>query len=128
MTPCEPNPCGPNAICKEQNGVGSCSCTSNYFGNPYDGCRPECITNSDCSSNLACINMKCIDSCPGTCGKNAVCQVINHNSVCSCNVDYTGDPFRYCSLIEKGIFCTLYTMNLFVIFLLHYFLRFCRTN
>lgn len=103
-TPCESNPCGPNAICKEQNGVGSCTCDPDYFGNPYEGCRPECITNSDCSSNLACINMKCRNPCPGTCGRNAECNVINHNPICSCYKDYTGDPFRYCSFIETGRF------------------------
>ena len=108
-SPCEPNPCGSNAICKEQNGAGSCSCIADYFGNPYEGCRPECITGSDCASNLACINLKCKDPCPGTCGRNAECQVINHNPICTCFVDYTGDPFRYCSITEKGRFFIQYT-------------------
>jgi len=38
LNPCEPSPCGINAICKEQNGAGSCSCLPEYFGNPYEGC------------------------------------------------------------------------------------------
>ncbi len=99
VSPCVPSPCGANAICKEQNGAGSCVCFPEYFGNPYEGCRPECIVNTDCPTNKACANNKCIDPCPGTCGSNAVCQVVSHKPVCSCLPSYTGDPFRYCSLI-----------------------------
>lgn len=97
-TPCSPNPCGSNANCQEQNGAGSCQCQPNYYGNPYEGCRPECILNSDCSSNKACSNNKCIDPCPGTCAQNAECQVINHLPSCVCFADFTGDPYRFCSI------------------------------
>lgn len=97
-TPCVPSPCGANAICREQNGAGSCSCLPEYLGNPYEGCRPECVLNSDCPSNKACIRNKCIDPCPGTCGQNANCQVINHLPSCTCIPGYTGDPFRFCNL------------------------------
>ncbi|RZC36330.1 hypothetical protein BDFB_000152 [Asbolus verrucosus] len=48
--------------------------------------------------SIACINSKCADPCPGTCGQNAQCQVINHLPSCTCNPGYTGDPFRYCNL------------------------------
>lgn len=99
LSPCVPSPCGANAICKEQNGAGSCTCLPDYIGNPYEGCRPECTLNSDCAPNLACINNKCKNPCPGTCGQNAECQVINHLPSCTCIVGYTGDPFRYCSVI-----------------------------
>lgn len=97
-TPCQPNPCGSNALCREQNGVGSCQCLPEYFGNPYEGCRPECVLNSDCSSNLACVNSKCVNPCPGTCGQNALCQVVNHLPSCICHEGYTGDPYRYCNV------------------------------
>lgn len=99
LNPCQPSPCGTNAICKEQNGAGSCTCLPEYIGNPYDGCRPECVLNSDCPSNKACIKNKCDNPCAGTCGQNADCQVINHLPSCSCRPGYTGDPFRYCSVI-----------------------------
>lgn len=98
-TPCQPSPCGANAQCREQNGAGACICLPEYIGNPYEGCRPECVLNTDCPSNKACINNKCKDPCPGTCGQNANCQVINHLPSCTCIVGYTGDPFRYCNLI-----------------------------
>lgn len=95
-TPCSPSPCGSNAICKERNNAGSCTCIEGYTGNPYDGCRPECVVNTDCPSSRACINNKCSDPCPGSCGENADCQVVNHASLCTCFNGYTGDPFRYC--------------------------------
>lgn len=95
--PCVPSPCGSNAICKTQNNVGSCTCLPDYFGNPYESCRPECIVNSDCTKNLACIRNKCQNPCPGTCGLNAECQVINHIPSCICNSGFSGDPFKHCN-------------------------------
>lgn len=93
-----PSPCGSNAICKERNKAGSCVCLPEYVGNPYEGCRPECILSSDCPLNQACVRNKCIDPCPGTCAENTNCQVINHAPTCTCIDGYTGDPFRFCSL------------------------------
>lgn len=97
--PCEPSPCGINAICNEKNGAGSCVCLPDYNGNPYEGCRPECVINSDCPSDKACLRNKCIDPCPGTCGQNAYCQVVNHLPSCACNQGYTGDPFKFCDKV-----------------------------
>jgi len=105
--PCTPSPCGSNAICKEFNGAGSCTCLPNYIGNPYEGCRPECVLNSDCPANLACMNTKCRDPCPGSCGRNALCQVVNHLPMCNCYPRYTGDAFSYCIPVEIGMI-TLY--------------------
>lgn len=96
--PCTPNPCGIHAICREQNGAGACQCEASYIGDPYQGCRPECILSSDCPSHLACINNKCQDPCPGTCSLNAYCQVINHVAKCYCNNGFTGDGYRYCNV------------------------------
>ena len=100
--PCTPSPCGPNAICKEQNGAGSCSCVTDYIGNPYEGCRPECLRSSDCPSNQACVNSKCKDPCPGTCGPNAECHVVNHLAMCNCYPGYTGNPFTFCTVTQPG--------------------------
>lgn len=100
LSPCKPSPCGFNAICKEQHGVGSCSCLQDYIGNPYDGCRPECVVDTDCISTLACIQSKCKDPCPGVCGQFAECQVINHQPSCTCIAGYSGNPFHYCNIIR----------------------------
>lgn len=109
QNPCQPSPCGPYSICREINGHGVCSCQPNYIGSP-PGCRPECIVSSECSQDKACINQKCVDPCPGTCGDNARCQVINHNPICSCPNGYVGDPFIRC-VVEKSMirFSTCHT-------------------
>lgn len=103
VTPCIPSPCGTNAVCREHNGAGACTCLSEYYGNPYEGCRPECLVNSDCTSNKACIANKCKDPCPGICGPNAECHTLAHNPSCTCFTGYSGDPFRYCSPIPQMI-------------------------
>lgn len=100
--PCNPSPCGANAICKERNGAGSCSCLPEYQGDPYTGCRPECVVNSDCGRTRACVNNKCRDPCPGACGSNADCRVANHSPTCTCIPGYSGDPLRACYLVQAG--------------------------
>jgi hypothetical protein len=94
--PCNPSPCGSNAICRERNSAGSCSCLPEYFGDPYTGCRPECILSSDCDRKKACINNKCKDPCAGTCGLNAKCYVVNHTPSCTCIEGYTGNALQAC--------------------------------
>lgn len=93
--PCYPSPCGPNSECRNSNGVPSCSCLHNYIGAPPN-CRPECTINSECTSNRACIREKCVDPCPGSCGVQAQCSVINHTPICTCIDGYKGDPFVSC--------------------------------
>lgn len=93
--PCEPSPCGLYSSCRVQNKHAVCACLPNYIG-ASPNCRPECISNSHCAQNMACINERCKDPCPGTCGNNALCRVINHNPSCSCMPDFTGDPFTIC--------------------------------
>lgn len=94
--PCNPSPCGTNAICKELNGAGSCSCLPEYIGDPYSGCRPECVMNSDCPRDKSCVNNKCKDPCPGTCGFNADCRVNNHIPTCLCLPGFIGNPLSSC--------------------------------
>lgn len=96
--PCEPSPCGPNSQCRSINNQAVCSCLAGYIGSPPT-CRPECITSSECSLTQACINWKCVDPCPGTCGLYAKCQVVNHSPICTCPPRTTGDPFSRCSPI-----------------------------
>lgn len=99
--PCLLSPCGKNAICTAVDGIAKCTCIPPFVGNPYmDGCEAECIINQDCESHLACFNQHCRDPCPGVCGANAHCEVVNHLPMCSCLPGYTGDPFRACK-VEK---------------------------
>ena len=59
-------------------------------------CRPECLLGSDCPSNQACVNQRCVDPCPGTCASNSDCRVVNHSPVCSCAAGFTGNAFSDC--------------------------------
>ena len=94
--PCNPSPCGPNAQCND----GLCTCVSGYLGDPYTICRPECVINTDCSRNEACLLQKCRNPCIGTCGTNAECNVINHLPMCSCPRNMTGNAFVSCSPVQ----------------------------
>ena len=106
--PCDPSPCGSNAICNN----GQCSCTSEYpMGDPYQACRPECIQNNDCDRNLACIRNKCSDPCVGICGSNALCEVFNHVATCSCPQGMSGNPFFDCRPYQSMYFFSLSPSN-----------------
>lgn len=108
--PCQPTPCGPYSQCRVVNGHAVCSCQTNYIGTP-PSCRPECMVSADCAQDKACIKQKCIDPCPGTCGLNARCQVVNHNPICSCSPGFTGDPFVQCIKEErKHTFLSYFTL------------------
>lgn len=102
VNPCQASPCGPNSQCRELHNQAICSCLPEYKGNPPN-CRPECTVSSECSLEKACVNQKCVDPCPGTCGLRAQCTVINHSPICSCPLDNTGDPFTICNPIESKI-------------------------
>lgn len=101
--PCEPSPCGPNAQCLVVNDQPSCSCLPTFIGTP-PSCRPECVANNECSNNLACINQRCQDPCPGSCGQDAECRVVSHTPICLCITGYTGDPFIRCTLQQQSEF------------------------
>lgn len=101
LNPCLPSPCGLNAECRNIGGIPSCSCLIGFFGSPPN-CKPECVLNTECSNDKACINMKCQNPCLGSCGLSAVCDVVNHVPMCSCPDGYEGDPFVSCSVKKTG--------------------------
>ena len=99
VEPCNPSPCGRNAECSQQRGAASCRCVGDYTGNPYIECRPECVVSQECPASLACISQHCRDPCPGLCGLNAKCRVVNHAPQCSCVPGFTGDAFTSCQRV-----------------------------
>lgn len=99
--PCRPSPCGSNAKCVSRGSAGSCVCLPQYTGDPYSGCRPECVLNADCPRNKACVNNRCRDPCPGLCGPNAQCSVANHVPACYCLPGFTGNPVSSCQSIPR---------------------------
>ena len=100
INPCQPSPCGPNANCNAIGETASCSCMSDFVGHPPN-CKPECVSNAECASNLACISQKCKDPCPGVCATNAECTVVSHSAICICQNGYTGNPFSYCEIQKQ---------------------------
>lgn len=110
QNPCRPSPCGPYSECREVNNHAVCSCQKNYIGTP-PACRPECTVSSECPLDKACMHQKCVDPCPGTCGLNARCNVINHNPICSCSPGFTGDPFVRCLPEESKLHCRLFPFS-----------------
>lgn len=97
---CNPSPCGANAICRD----GTCYCNDEHQGDPYVGCRPECVLSTDCPRNKACIKNKCLDPCLGTCAGNAICDVVNHIPMCSCPQGMTGNAFYNCERIQGNYY------------------------
>lgn len=103
-----PSPCGLNSKCQIANDAPLCTCLSEYIGEPPN-CRPECVSNGECSTQLACINQKCRDPCPGSCGINSECRVISHASMCVCIAGFEGDPFVQCN--PKQSKCAIVVMS-----------------
>lgn len=112
--PCSPSPCGINAYCHERFDTAICECVPNYRGNPYQGCQPECLVNTDCPKSQACIKTRCQDPCPGTCGVGAICTVSNHVPICSCPLPTIGDAFTLCQVPVEGNF-TIHIFNYIII-------------
>lgn len=92
---CNPTPCGANSKCRVENGRAVCSCQDGYIGNPIQGCTHECDTDAQCAADRACVGFRCQDPCT-SCGQYAECRVNNHRSICSCPVNFLGDPFTRC--------------------------------
>lgn len=107
-----PTPCGPNSLCKNVDSRAVCSCVANYVGRPPN-CRPECVSNSECPTILACINEKCRDPCVGSCGLNAECRVVSHSPICMCIGGYSGDPFSGCTrvVVQSKLSLDFYVTN-----------------
>jgi len=67
-----------------------------YFGH-FPAPKPECTSDPECPTNLACIQERCQNPCFTTvCGTNAECNVNNHRAVCICRAGYIGDPYTIC--------------------------------
>lgn len=101
--PCRDS-CGVNALCNVINHKAVCYCPSNFIGSPEVQCtlqeeRPkvECLQDSECTNDKACINSRCINPCSGNiCGDNAECHAQLHRAVCTCRNGFTGNAQTSC--------------------------------
>lgn len=57
--------------------------------------------SSECPSNRACVNQKCVNPCPQPCGQSTNCLVVNHSPICTCKDGNTGNPFTRCFPIQR---------------------------
>lgn len=116
--PCLPSPCG-NSECGEYDGhVAICNPCIGEDAIYNPACRPECLTDADCSFNKACLNQACTDPCPGSCGINAFCTVVLHTPACSCPEGFIGNPFEQCVLNRKYLHSKLIIFYADVCFLI----------
>jgi len=86
--PCNPSPCGPNAISRP-SGVGrsarcTCTCPPGHFGDPNVSCtKGECQRDEECQDDEACQDHYCVKVCkPATCQKDFFCRPRRHVAVC----------------------------------------------
>ena len=98
--PCQPNPCGPGALCNVNNaGNAICTCELGLIPKPdtITGCGPECVRDPDCQRGYICQNQRCVvkpDPCdPSPCGPGAECSVTGSgNAICRCQPGLIPNP------------------------------------
>lgn len=106
VNPCSNgSPCARTAECLAQNHRAICSCPAGLIGDPFTNCfaeqivvKPECRSDSECSSTQSCINERCQNPCAdrNPCAGNAECRVAQHRPLCSCPAGWGGDPQVQC--------------------------------
>lgn len=129
VEPCENIHCGVNANCISDRNRATCRCQENYVGDPYVRCSPECILNSDCPYNEACIQSKCRNPCDNQCGFNAECYVRDHIPRCMCISHHEGNPYVSCTRIRPSkmnmIYSLFFIYSFFDIFMIYMLNTFC---
>ena len=103
--PCLVNdPCATNAECYAERHQAYCRCPSGLLGDGHNECFVVgCRANSECPSDRACINMKCIDPCvfDNPCAPKAECINRDHQTLCRCPPGTYGDPNQQCFPIPQ---------------------------
>lgn len=98
--------CGFGAKCHAQNHLAICRCPQGYTGNPYVGCRPEprpeCRSDPECPTRLACLDERCQDPCGvlSPCQRPAECLVSGsvpvRTMICVCPGGYVSSGSGTC--------------------------------
>ncbi|KAK0080812.1 hypothetical protein PV325_013287 [Microctonus aethiopoides] len=64
-----------------------------------------CTNNTQCLKTQYCLTEVCRNPCPGSCGIDASCHVINHTLSCICPDCYEGDAYEQCTPLQKKQKC-----------------------
>lgn len=103
------NDCSPNEKCIQSVCTTSCVSNSQCLDKQacVNGmCLIGCRSNKNCESNEACINSKCQNPCENgaVCGPNALCDCIDHSTICKCPAGFEGNPIpeQGCIRIPSG--------------------------
>lgn len=97
-------PCPLTFTCTPQNHFPQCKCQlgiANIIDKKCD--VSNCVSSDECPEHLACYKGKCTDMCEllKLCGDGALCEMINHSPICSCEKSLIGDPYISCENFEK---------------------------
>lgn len=114
VDPCRYTQCGTGATCVVVGGKARCRCPPGYFGDSLVRCeRPQCTSDSECPSQLACRNLRCQNPC--SCATDALCTVTAHVPTCRCPPGYIGNPHQTCSIgkLLDNIFPWIYKSNFY---------------
>lgn len=70
-------------------------------------CIIGCRSNKDCSTSYACINNTCQNPCNSkeVCGPNALCSVVEHQTICRCPDGFEGNPTPEEGCVRYPITC-----------------------
>jgi hypothetical protein len=116
---CDEDSCAETATCIGQQHQAKCHCPPGTTGSPYIECHgekhtkpePECRSDSDCSSQLACINQLCKNPCANgdVCTRDQECRVLDtlplRTVLCQCPPDTIADNLGNCKPIRSQPEC-----------------------
>ncbi|CAL4155880.1 unnamed protein product [Meganyctiphanes norvegica] len=82
-----------------ENHTATCTCHDSLNGNPYayesdSGCH-NCINDSHCRFDEACVGHTCNDVCSSLCVGMAICTSQNHAAACTCRSSLVGNPYAH---------------------------------
>jgi hypothetical protein len=115
---CLANPCDVGLLCKTVDILPlravACVCPDGGRVAPDSGCRSppeaECSADSDCALSQMCRRGTCVEACKADpCGQNALCESVDHSSLCVCAPGYIGNPRKECNVESKHSFPECYT-------------------
>lgn len=108
---CDEDSCAVTAICRGQNHQPKCVCPTDTTGNPYIECLskplPGCRSDSECPSQLICLNGACQNPCRNTdiCHPDQECKVLDtlpfRTLLCQCPQDTFIDTTGRCVSISQ---------------------------